>query len=285
MLARTAIVALFWDTTHLFSLREVSDVLHSGPLEIDYHAGIPEGHSPHWSGHVSMYVTPVASSWTMQVAYIVTSVSPINVSGCLVSGGPQQELKMVKPSAGRPKPPWSLEAMQSPVWAGGTLVTTLNQTSPVWPTCIPQLISTRPSSFLHSNCSVATSACWESERSTQWESLARWDAAPPSSQGSCSVELPNFLSSHAAQGKYLASQLACWPWPSEWPVPQWVPLWGHLFCRHLCRGQLFSGLSYLLWSGGTPDSGTWVPSSSLVIGATRISTGMGAQGHPSGNLY
>ena len=40
---------------------------------------------------VSTYVTLVASSWTMQVAYIVATVGPVNVSGCLISQGPQWE--------------------------------------------------------------------------------------------------------------------------------------------------------------------------------------------------
>ena len=54
---------------------------------------------------VSKYVTPVASSWTMQVAYTIATVGPINVSGCLGSGRPQQEPEKVNPSAGRPQPP------------------------------------------------------------------------------------------------------------------------------------------------------------------------------------
>ena len=54
---------------------------------------------------MSMYVTPVASSWNMQVAYIIATVGPINVSGCLGSGGPQWEPERVNPSAGRPQPP------------------------------------------------------------------------------------------------------------------------------------------------------------------------------------
>ena len=36
---------------------------------------------------MSMYVTLVASSWTIQVAYSVATVGPANVSGCLGSGG------------------------------------------------------------------------------------------------------------------------------------------------------------------------------------------------------
>ena len=51
---------------------------------------------------MSMYVTPVALSWTMQVAYTVGTVGPVNVSGSLGSGGgPQWELERVNPSAGR----------------------------------------------------------------------------------------------------------------------------------------------------------------------------------------
>ena len=48
----------------------------------------------------------------------------------------------------------------------------------------------------------------ESEGSTQQGSPAGWDVAPPSSQGSCYVELPLFLPSHAAQGGCLTPQLA-----------------------------------------------------------------------------
>ena len=54
---------------------------------------------------MSMYVTLVALSWTMQVAYTIATVGSANVSGCLGSGGPQQEPERVNHSAGRPQPP------------------------------------------------------------------------------------------------------------------------------------------------------------------------------------
>ena len=59
---------------------------------------------------------------------------------------------------------------------------------------------------------------------------------------------------------------------------------GCLFCRHSCRGQLFSGLLHFLWSGGTPDSSTWIPSTSSVMSVASVSTGMGAKVCPSGSL-
>ena len=40
---------------------------------------------------MSIYVTPVASSWTMWVVYIISTVGPANVSGCLVSEGASRE--------------------------------------------------------------------------------------------------------------------------------------------------------------------------------------------------
>ena len=36
---------------------------------------------------MSRYVTPVASSWIIWVAHTVATVGPMNVSGCLGSGG------------------------------------------------------------------------------------------------------------------------------------------------------------------------------------------------------
>ena len=40
------IVTLLWVATHLCSLREVSDILYSGPPEFGHHVGIPKGHPP-----------------------------------------------------------------------------------------------------------------------------------------------------------------------------------------------------------------------------------------------
>ena len=76
-----------------------------GPWEVGCHVGIPEGHSPTEAVTVSMYITLVALSWTMQVAYIIVTVGPFNISGCFISGGPQWEPERVIPSAGRPQPP------------------------------------------------------------------------------------------------------------------------------------------------------------------------------------
>ena len=72
-----------------------------GPWRLAAIQGFPRATLPTKVVTVSMYVTPVASSWTMQVVYTIATVGPINVSGYLGSGGPQQELESVDPSAGR----------------------------------------------------------------------------------------------------------------------------------------------------------------------------------------
>ena len=76
-----------------------------GPWRLATMQGFPRATLPTKTVTMSMYVTPVASSWTMQVAYTVGTVGPINVLGCLVSRGPQQEPEGVNPSAGRLQPP------------------------------------------------------------------------------------------------------------------------------------------------------------------------------------
>ena len=67
--------------------------------------GFPRATLPIEAVTMSMYVTLVALSWTMWVAYIVATVGPINVSGCLGSGGPQWEPERGNPSTVRLQPP------------------------------------------------------------------------------------------------------------------------------------------------------------------------------------
>ena len=103
----------------LHSLWEVSDVLHSGSLEVGCHLRVPKGHSPYWDGHCVNVCNPSVLILDYGVVYIVATVGLINVPDHLVSMRPQQELERVSPSAGRLWPPWSLEVVQSLVWAQG----------------------------------------------------------------------------------------------------------------------------------------------------------------------
>ena len=171
--------------------------------------------------------------------------------------------------------PWSLEAVQSPVQVWGTLVTMSNLTSPVWATCAAWLFDAGLSFPLHSGCGISNSACQELEGSAQGESLTRLDEAPLSNQGSYYGAPPPFPSPCTAWGDiWLLSQLAEHGHQSN----QFLSglLHGNcLFCRHFCRDQLLSGLLHFLWSRGIPNSGTWIPSISSVVGVTGVSTGMG----------
>ena len=51
MPARDTIITLFSGSYLPYSLREISDVLHSGFWEGGSHVGVPDGHSPHWGSY------------------------------------------------------------------------------------------------------------------------------------------------------------------------------------------------------------------------------------------
>ena len=218
-----------------------------GPWRLATMQGLLRATLPTKAVTMSMYVTPVASSWTIWVAYTVATVGSINVSGCLGLGEPQWEPERVDPSAGRPQPPWSLGAVQPLVWAPGTLVMMLNHIAPAWPACIPWLFCTGPSFPLHSGCSIATSTHSESGGLAQQGSQSKRDAAPLMSQESCLIRLPHR---------------------------------GCLLHRCHCRGHLFGGL----FGGVASSIDISAGSSSSVgssVGAVWVSTGVGAQVHPS----
>ena len=97
---------------------------------------------------VSMYVTLVALSWTIWVAYTVATVGPTNVSGCLGSGGAltgAREGKSLSRQATTALKPGGSATFGR---ALGTLLM-WNLTSPVQLACIPPLFDTGPS-FTHS---------------------------------------------------------------------------------------------------------------------------------------
>ena len=91
---------------HSCSISVMSSMV--GPWKLATMQGFPRTTLPTKVVTMSMYVTPVASFWTIWVAYTVATVDPINASGCLGLAEPQCELERVNPSAGRPQPPWSL---------------------------------------------------------------------------------------------------------------------------------------------------------------------------------
>ena len=58
-----------------------------GPRRLAAMWGFLRATLPTKAATMSMYVTPVALSWTIQVAYTIVTVGPTNVSGCLGSMG------------------------------------------------------------------------------------------------------------------------------------------------------------------------------------------------------
>ena len=56
-----------------------------GPWRLVAMWGFPRATLPTKAVTMSMYVTPVASSWTIWIAYTVATVGPVNVSGYLGS--------------------------------------------------------------------------------------------------------------------------------------------------------------------------------------------------------
>ena len=130
-------------TTHLCSPREVSDVLYCGPLEVGHHAVIPEGHSPHQSGHSVLVCNPGG--------LILNYVGSIHHCHCgsyqciwlLCFWGSQWGPERVNPSIGRLQPPeaWRWCYLWSRL---GGPSNSIKSDSPVWPLCILWLIDAGP---------------------------------------------------------------------------------------------------------------------------------------------
>ena len=147
---------------------------------------------------VSMYITPVASSCTIQVVDIVATVDSTITLVDLVfqrglNGGQRgctlirQAATSLKPGGGA-TPGLGMGDPHNDIELDSSSMALLHSLAHWCWTFLP----------LNPGCSDATSTCPELEGSTQWGLLAMWDAVPLSSQGSHYVELSSFLPSHTA---------------------------------------------------------------------------------------
>ena len=158
----------------------------------------------------------------MWVVYIIATMGPTNVSGCLISWGASTGVEdgksLNKHATTALKPGGGAIFGLGLGDPGGNVYPTSE-----WPAAVPWLVSAGPSS-LHFGCCVTTLACQEWEESIPQGSPAGWGAAPPSNWGSCLLELHPILLSCPMKGEHLALQPTCWQRPSEWLVPSWAPL-------------------------------------------------------------
>ena len=241
---------------------------------------------------MSMYVSPVALSWTMQAAYIIVTVSSANVSGCLISGGPQWEPERVIPQL----------AGHNPLRPGGSVTFSLGSGDPgddvetnfsctaclhssaLW--CQALLPLALRLWHLCLNSLRAGGVClvgitdWAGCNTSVQPGKLLWGTSP-------------FSFSPCCTGGYLAPLLACWWWPSEWLVPHQAPPWGPPLLWMPLQGPALWWKSLqgpaLQWApvGAASSVGTSAGASSLVgssVGTAWVFTGMVAQVCPCRDL-
>ena len=179
--------------------------------------GFPRDTLPTEVVTMSMYVTPVASSWTMQVAYTITTVGPINLSGHLGLGGSMgagEGESLSRQTTTPLKPGGSVTFGLALGNSGDDVEADFSCMALQWWALLP------PALRWQHHC---LNSPWF-RGFAQWGSLTGQDAAPLSSQGSCYGVPSSFLSPHATQGWYLALQPAHWLGLLEWLVPHQAPL-------------------------------------------------------------
>ena len=227
---------------------------------------------------MSMYVTLMTLSWTMQVVYTVATVGPINVLGCLVSGGLNRGQRgWIPQQVGHT----SLEVWRwcnlglEGLWWWHRVWLLLHGPLVLFGSLMPGCPSP---CFLAAVLPPQLTKSWRGPSGRgHWPGWMQ-HLSPTGEVTMGCLPLLSLLMPHRGDIWLLSQLTKCGCHSSQFLSG--LLFRGCLFHRHLCRDQLFDGLHFL-WSGGLPNSSAWIPSGSLVMG---VSTGMGAQVCPSSSL-